>query len=268
MSSRHALPLLARSLRGLSLWCAVALTLGACRKDEGGVTISGDVAGLDTIGLRGDQLIANAGKLPTTEDSLRAVASGQVNRPHNAGSAKAGTAAALPSLPGVNPMSARAQARGDSMAKAAAMRLVAGNAGGTTRGDTLRGVVTVLGADAGRQVVLRTAAGTMISLSGMVTSGFARMAGTELVVRGVKVSPRDIVVTDYLVRASNGVPAFDGKLAGGAASGWWLQLTDGSGKKRLASLPPPLQGLEGTRIWIAFKPGTSVPQTYGVIGRR
>jgi hypothetical protein len=255
MAVRFVATTLVGSLRAI----VVLGLLSACDKGESGsVTISGDVAGLDTIGLRGEALIANAGKLPSAEDSLRAVVDGKVTRPHGKSSANTTT----PALPGVNPMSLRAQARGDSMARAAAMKLVSGNgATGSGRGDTLRGVVTVIGADATKQVVLRTAQGANISLSGMVTTGLARLAGAGIVVRGIKVSPRDVVV-------SNGVPAFDGKLEGAADTGWWLQLTDGSGKKRLGALPSPLQGLEGTRVWIAFKQGTGSALTYGVIGRR
>lgn len=262
----------AQGARAVSVMLLAAATaLSACSKGDGSVTISGDVAGLDTIGLRGDALIANAGKLPSATDSARAVAEGKVSRlPSMKGnnSVSATTSVALPSLPGVNPMSQRAQARGDSMARAEAMKLVGGSdVSGRSHGDTIRGVVTLIGTAPAAQVVLKPAQGNTINMSGMATSGMSKLAGAEIVVRGVRITPRDVVVSDFIVRAADGVPAYDGKLAA-ADGGWALQLTDGSGRKRLSVVPAALQGLEGTRVWVALKPGDNTPHAYGVIGRR
>jgi hypothetical protein len=116
--------------------------------------------------------------------------------------------------------------------------------------------------------VLKTTDGSrVIAMSGMVTTGMQRLAGLEIRIRGVLITPRDVVVSDYLVRAADGVPAYDGKLSSGS-DGSYLQLTDGTGRRRLAAVPGPLQGLEGTRVWIALKPGARVASAYGVIGRR
>lgn len=250
-------------------WPAIALAAlcaaSACNKADDGVTISGDVAGLDTIALRGDALIANAGKLPSRIDSLRAVAEGRVRRSPN-DAMGAATATPGPSLPGENPMTARAQARGDSMARAAAQRLVSASVGGKSRGDTLRGVVTLLGKEPTQRVVLVDVNGKTITLSGLATTGMAKFAGVELMVRGVLVGPRDVVMTDFIVRAAQGVPAFDGKLSGGV-SGAFLQLTDGSGRRPIPVLPAPLHGLNGARVWIALSPGSRTATAYGVIGR-
>ena len=71
-------------------------------------------------------------------------------------------------------------------------------------------------------------------------------------------------VRDYLVRASGGVPAWDGTLEDGGE----LRLTDGTGRKRLPSVPGPLRGLVGTRVWVAFKAGSTTADSYGIIGRR
>ncbi|MBL0173012.1 MAG: hypothetical protein IPP90_20375 [Gemmatimonadaceae bacterium] len=246
----------------------------ACEKKSDGVTISGDVAGLDSIGLRGDSLIARADRMPSTIDSLRAIAEGKVPRPRVVAGTKGDSAA--PKAPVTNPIvggtgasiTLRAQARGDSMARAAALRLVYGNSSGRSRGDTVRGVVTLIGAEPAKQVVLRTVDGSRtIAMSGMVTTGLSRLAGVELMVRGVMITPLDIVVSEFVVRAANGVPAFDGKLASDG-NGSFLQLTDGSGRKRIGALPSPLQGLDGTRVWIALKPGARSATAYGVIGRR
>lgn len=250
-------------------WLFAALFgVWACGGTPDGVTISGDVEGLDTIALRGDSLFAQADRLPTTIDSLRAVAEGRVP-PRIPKSGKSATSdRPTASAPGVAPLTPRAQARGDSLAKATARRLAASNSGERSSGDTVRGIVTLIGSDQSRQVVLKTVDGSrIITMSGMVTTGMHRLAGLELRIRGVMITPRDVVVSDYLVRAVDGVPAYDGKLTSGS-DGSYLQLTDGTGRKRLASVPAPLQGLEGSRVWIAIKPGVRAGNSYGVIGRR
>ena len=249
---------------------ALALVVGvqACKRAPEGVTISGDVADLDSIGLRGDALIAQAGGMPGTFDSLRVTADPTHAQPNGVSSNAASGAPLPPPLPGVNPMTARALARGDSMARASALRMISGANNGRSRGDTLRGVVTLVGAEPTKQVMLKVVGNANpIALSGMATAGLSRLVGVELMVRGVIITPRDVVVSDYLVRAVNGVPAYDGRLESGD-SGVFLLLTDGSGRKPVAALPAPLQGMNGTRVWIAMKPGTRTVTASGVIGRR
>jgi len=249
-------------------------TVVACNREKT-VTISGDIPGLDTLGFLGDSLLAQAERGPAgLFDSLTAmnsatevVASGTdegtiANVSANVNGGARGSDK-LASTAGQT-MSLRAQARGDSMARAIAQRLASGSdLAGRTRGDSVRGVVTILGAEAARQVVLRVD-GNNVSLSGMATSGLARLAGTEIMVRGVMITPRDIVVSDYVVRASDGVPAWDGTLDENGG----LRLTDGSGRKRLPSVPSALRGMVGTRVWVAFKDGRTTADSYGVIGRR
>jgi hypothetical protein len=121
----------------------------------------------------------------------------------------------------------------------------------------------LVGAEPERQVVLRVD-GKDVSMSGMATSGLRRLAGTEVVVRGVKLTTRDIVVSDYFVRASDGVPAWDGTLDEGGG----LRLTDGSGYQQLPSVPSILRGMVGARMWVAFKPGSATADSYGLIRRR
>lgn len=240
----------------------LAVLLLACRAEQDGVTISGDVEGLDTIGLRGATLLADADRAPTVIDSLRAAAEGRLVL-------TADTSSAGPNVPmrvGGNPMTLRGQARGDSMARAAADRLVANSAGGAQAPDSMRGIVTMIGSDPARQVVLRPLNSTVtIALSGMATKGLARLEGTEMSVHGVKVSSRDIVVSAYFVRAVDGVPAFDGRLSGGAG-GWYLELTEG-GRKALPSVPTALRGLSGLRVWVAIPEGSRTVQSFGVIER-
>ena len=130
----------------------------------------------------------------------------------------------------------------------------------------MRGVVMVTGQPPVRQPVLRNSAGTLITLSGMATAGLARLEGLEVVVRGVKVTPRDVVVSDYIVRTANGVPAWDGRLEQ-TGNGWSLQLTDGTGKKRVGTLPSALRSMSGSRVWISMHSG-GAPLAYGLIIRR
>ena len=243
--------------RSVAPLLALAL-FAACGGEGDGVTIKGDVAGLDTIALRGDSLIANAGRsavvfdsLPKLADSTAATASGEGTLVVPGKDGGLGTDAG-------NEMSKRAQARGDSMAKAIAAQLAGSSARGA-RGDTVRGVLTMIGTEPARQVVLKRGE-QLIALSGMATTGLSRLAGTEIVVRGVQVTPRDVVVNDYVVRAAQGTPAFDGTLDENGA----LRLTDGSGTKRVP-LPADLRGLTGTRVWVAVKNGAAVAG--GVIAR-
>lgn len=264
----------------LPTWRALALVgwLAAC--DRGGsVTVSGDIPGLDTLGYRGDSLLAQAERGPADLlESIR-VAQQQLDPSGRAGDTALSAGATSSSLPSAatreenrraagltegEMMSQRAQARGDSMARAIAARLAGGSdLSGRTRGDSVRGIVTLVGAEPARQVVLRVG-GNNIALSGMATTGLNRLAGTEVTVRGVQITPRDIVVSDYLVRASNGVPAFDGTLEEGGV----LRLTDGSGRKQLVSVPAGLRALLGERVWVAIRNGQTTADSYGLISRR
>ena len=240
-----------------------------CNRDKG-VTISGDVPGLDTLGYRGDSLMTWAERRSSAlRDSMQ-----RLNDPTRLPARDTAVDRTLPTggaatsppsrLTAGQEMSRRAQARGDSMARAVAQRLAgADNGDGGSRRDSLRGIVTLIGAEPARVVVLR-ADGIDVTLSGMAATGLHRIAGTEVVVRGVQVTPRDIVVRDYFVRASGGVPAWDGTLEDGGE----LRLSDGTGRQRLPSVPGPLRGLVGTRVWVAFKPGSTTADSYGIIGRR
>ena len=266
-----------------------ALLLVACGGNDG-VTIRGDVAGLDTLALRGDSLVAEANRAPMVIDSLRVASQEEIKRQlaeslavidpaarptaagggdgplGAAGSAAAGSAAAA-AVTNANPgtsaggiMSRRAQARGDSMAKAFAARLTGSGAAERARGDSVRGVLVWQGTEPARIVVLRSPTGT-VTLSGMATTGLGRLVGSEVVVRGVRISPRDLVVAEYFVRAADGVPAYDGVILEDGS----LRMSDGSGVKRVP-IPIGMQGMIGARVWVAPQDGK--PQAYGLIQAR
>ena len=253
--------------RLLLLLCAV----GACDRPNT-VTISGDVPALDTLASLGDSLLARAARGEVGLIDPDTVVNGATGvRPTGVRangirvdtSANGGSRAGEPATTVGKAISIRAQASRDSMARDIAERLAGSDLAVRTRADSVRGVVTLVGAAPTRQVVLRVA-GNDVSVSGMATSGLGRLAGTEVMVRGVKVTPRDIVVSDYLVRASDGVPAWDGTLDEGGG----LRLTDGSGYKLLPSVPAALRSMVGARVWVAFTPGSATVDSYGLIRRR
>jgi hypothetical protein len=196
--------------------------------------------------LRADSMNRRAATPPTAPSSAAVTSSGR---------------------PGDNPITRRAQARGDSLARASA-RAYAGTLSREPRagGDSVRGTVTLVGNAPARHAVLKDAHGSIITLSGMATSGLAGLEGAEVVARGVRVTPRDVVVSGYLVRAVDGVPAWDGRLEE-SADGWALQLTDGSGRKRISAPSATLRALVGARVWISMRAGNT-PTAFGVVGRR
>lgn len=267
---------------------AVALgALTACGGlSDGSVTVKGDVEGLDTLALRGDSLLAQAEWTPERFDAMKREAQEEIAKalrdslggtlpsggagnlvPDTKGPASTAVdsavqrAALAVSQSAGSAMSRRAQARGDSMARAFAAQLAgATNGADRARSDTVRGQLVWQGEEPARVVVLRTGT-TTTSLSGMATTGMSKLVGSEVVVRGVRLTPRDVVVSDYFVRAADGVPAYDGTLLPDGS----LRLTDGSGIKRVP-LPTALQGMSGVRVWVAVQGGK--PFAFGVIPTR
>ncbi len=162
-------------------------------------------------------------------------------------------------------MTLRATARGDSLARAAAMRQTerdAANAGRATA-DTLRGVVIGPEVAGGAPLSLNTPMSTNpVTLSGMATAELARLEGLEVVVRGVRTNARDLVVSTFAVRGYNGAPVADGILQNDNGA-WSLRLT-GGGRLPLARVPFDLQPYAGSRVWIT----TSGQPKHGVITRR
>jgi|GEM_PF-3320842 len=161
----------------------------------------------------------------------------------------------------------RAQALGDSLANAKVNQIVGQNRA-TSAGDTVRGLVQMNGTGAASRPELLVDRGrATVSLTGMAVEGLVALSGAEVTVRGMRVSPRDIVVSAFAVRAVNGFPVLDGQLSRGEKGGWNLALSDKSGTRTLASIPEALQVAIGARIWIDVSNGAR-PQTYGIIARR
>ncbi|MEP6834924.1 MAG: hypothetical protein ABJB74_16165 [Gemmatimonas sp.] len=180
------------------------------------------------------------------------------------GARRPGAAASVP-IP-TQPLT-RAQILGDSIANAQIEKLNGQNRN-VGAGDTLRGVVQLDGSGVGsRPILLANGGKTTITLSGMGTEGLSQVVGSDVVVRGMRVSPRDIVVSGFSVRAVNGIPTIDGRLVK-SSDGWVIELSDKSGVRKLAAVPQALQAFEGARVWVAEEVKNAMPQLYGVIARR
>ena len=250
----------------------VLLLTAACGPKDDTIHIKGDVPNLDQMAKRGDSLVAHATS-PMLIDSLRFPPPVDSNGMTGAVPARTETAGRLdsgasdPRGSGESGLGKRAQARGDSLARADARRRFGGvDAPSRARRDTVRGVVTLYGSGPSAQPSLRDVGGTIIGLSGMATSALTRLEGADVVVRGVRVTSRNVVLTDFIVRAVHGTPAWDGRLEQ-ANGGWALELTDGTGKKRVASAPAALRALVGERVWVSMLPG-DVTKEFGPINRR
>lgn len=138
--------------------------------------------------------------------------------------------------------------------------------------DTVRGVVRVVGASPATAVVLATAAGDRVSVSGRAADALRGLAGLEVMTTGRHTGARDPMAAPrglpvfeadrFVVRASDGVPAHDGVLLR-QRDRWELLLDDGR-RVAIAVLPPSLAGRVGKRVWLAGPLGEA-PVTYGVI---
>lgn len=158
----------------------------------------------------------------------------------------------------------RAQIIGDSIANAKVEQIVGHNRTAAAS-DSIRGTVQLTGSAPGTRPVL-VSGGSNIALTGIAGDGLQNLDGAEVVVRGMRVSPRDIVVSSFSVRAMKGVPVLDGRLTR-SGKGWSIVLSDRSGTRTLSSIPEMLQAAAGARVWIDAA-NSSRPQTYGIIARR
>jgi hypothetical protein len=162
----------------------------------------------------------------------------------------------------------RAQIIGDSIANARVEQIVGQNLK-TNAPDSIRGVVRMDGSGAGSRPILVTNNGkTTVTLTGMGTEGLSQVLGSEVVVRGMRVSSRDIVVSGYSVRSVDGIKVVDGRLTKASGGGWVLEFSDRSGSRKFSAISPALQAFEGSRVWVADEDKNGIPQLYGVIEKR
>jgi hypothetical protein len=254
----------------------VLCTACAGDADEQGVGLPKNPEDLAAAAERGDSMARLILAEQAIADTLARVAAGELDP---SALARVGAAAlaepiemdtsllAAPSAPrGTgDAMTLRATARGDSLARAAAVRQAerdAANAGRATA-DSLRGIVMGPDVAGGAPLSLSTPMSpNPVTLSGMATAELAQLEGMEVVVRGVRTNARDLVVSTFAVRSINGASVADGILQNDNGA-WSLQLT-GGGRLPLARVPFDLQPYAGSRVWLT----TSGPVQHGVISRR
>lgn len=127
--------------------------------------------------------------------------------------------------------------------------------------DTLRGAVSVVGADPLTRVVLRTG-DDQIRLEGPGAETLRRVNGLIVQVEG-RLQDSTMTVAGFHVRAADGLPAADGilEIEGDTA----VLVTPAGERLRYAPAPSALRGQAGKRVWIAGETG-SEPRAWGVIG--
>ncbi len=251
----------------------VSAVLTGCGND--GVKLPRDAAGLEAASLRGDSVARALAAEAAFADTLELVANGQLDASHLSRLANEAVEPPIP-MPMEVPaapssgtgegMTRRAQARGDSMARAAARDLIGQLDSSSNRAlrDTLRGIVALEGEAPMYRLTLNTPmASSPIALTGMATTELLRLEGLDVVVRGVRTSPRDLVVASFVVRAKDGVSVLDGILDN-ANGRWTLRLTEG-GERSLLRVPAQLQPYTGTRVYIGE--GEAAVKAHGLITR-
>lgn len=255
--------------------------LTACSpRDDGRVALGDDEGALDSIAARGDSIASLAMRGFTAADSAAAMAQGaqrvrdelserlrdtseRAPAPVVAAPPVAETAAGQVVVgrpPVVSPPNVDDP---PPVSVGRAPRVDAGADRSRALGDTVRGIVEVVGTAPMTRVTVRSIDGATVTLNGMAASDLGRIAGTDVVVRGVRTSPVEFVAADFNVRRVDGVEAIDGMLVG-AADGLMLQLRDGT-RRRVGAAPAGLRALVGTRVWIAGS--LERPTSFGRITR-
>jgi hypothetical protein len=131
-------------------------------------------------------------------------------------------------------------------------------------GDTLRGVVQVVGAEPGSVVQLRLASGQVVPLESAELAALRMTASLEVMVRGATARANTaFVVEQFSVRAVDGIPAVDGWLLSTETGRYALRMADGS-QLPLAAVPTGMTPLVGGRVFWAG-PLDRAPSAYGVL---
>lgn len=156
-----------------------------------------------------------------------------------------------------------APARGDSAPAAAA----------PVGSDTVRGVIQIVGNDPVTTVLLvpRDTTRPPVALRGEVLPVLRQASGLEVMVRGQRTAARDVgaspagvpvfAVTDFVVRAADGVTAEDGVLER-RGTGYVLRQRDNT-VRDIGTLPLALRDAVGARIYLVGS--LSAPSSWGVL---
>jgi hypothetical protein len=136
-------------------------------------------------------------------------------------------------------------------------------------GDTVRGIVSIVGSEPLTTVQLTTAEGLGWQLEGDSLTAVRAAAGLEIMVRGVVLTPdrasrpsARFNAVRFAVRRADGVAAQDGVLERDGA-GFALRLEDNR-RASLAAVPATLRDQVGARIWWAGRLDRA-PIAYGVL---
>ena len=130
------------------------------------------------------------------------------------------------------------------------------------RGDSVRGIVAVVGAEPNPQVVVRAPEGTSVRLTGVSAGAVGRASGAEVVAWGTRRDARTLEVSSYAIRSVDGVPATDGTLA--EADGRLVLVAADGTRRPIVSPPTALRAHVGARVWISGAPDQE-PQAFGVL---
>lgn len=142
-----------------------------------------------------------------------------------------------------------------------------GAPGQPAAGDTLRGVVAVVGSAIDEHVVVRPdGGGPAVTVLGAQAAALGRLSGADVWIAGVPRPMRGFTVTRFLVRSVDGAAAIDGTLARRGA-GYVIITTAGGAERAIAKPPAALLTHLGARVWVTGSLATGAI-TFGVISER
>jgi hypothetical protein len=122
--------------------------------------------------------------------------------------------------------------------------------------DSVRGIVSVVGTEHERRVMVApSGGGRRVEIGGPIASLVGHVAGAEVWVTGSR-SGATIEASRFVVRTVDNMPAIDGTLRT-EGSTLYIVTTNGT-RTRIASPPPALVGHDGARVWITGDPARGV----------
>jgi hypothetical protein len=133
-------------------------------------------------------------------------------------------------------------------------------------GDTLRGIVQIVGSEPGAVVQLRLGTGRVLRLESREPGPLRAASNLDVMVRGGVTATGDgFRVDQFVVRTVDGLPAVDGWLVSLGGGNYALRGTDGT-QRPLSGVPANMASLVGARIyWVG--PLDQAPAGYGVLAR-
>ena len=194
-----------------------------------------DSARADTSIVSGPPAVAPIPPVPAVDSASRPQAAPSLSKTSDARKS-----------PGVHPTAASLENR----PKPSTGALV--TPGPTIATDTVRGIISVNGTDRDRHVMVAPlGGGRHVEVTGPVAPLVGHLAGADVWVAGTQ-SGTSLQAARFMVRTVDGMPALDGtlKTEGGAL----YIITDGGGRNRIVTPPPPLVGRDGARVWITGDP--------------